>query len=663
MFNVVSNKDTQNMMIKRIKCVVSLCFLLLLFLSNVAAQSIKTRSDLDKKSLKTFKEAITEGRNKKYEKSLDLFDKVLTKHPEFIECQLRKAGMLHNLKKYELSAVEFEKAIQMDPEYDPQMYFSLAIVNRDLDRFDVAAKYFQMFIDRTKSAKKKERAIDYRDRSLFAHHAIANPVPFNPKLLEGGVNSNSSESVPLMNMEGTELVFTRRVNGQEDFYIAYFENGKVVEVKEMEGLNTPDNEGVHTLSADGNILIFTACHRRMTGLGSCDLYYSIKDDGKWSIPSNMGKVINSISWDGQPTLSSDGKKLFFSSKRQGGYGGSDIMLSTRTDTSGWTIPVFLPDVINTSGDEESPFIHPDGHTLYFRSNRHIGMGDFDLFYTRFIDSTETWTTPVNLGYPINTEGDEGALSVSLDGKKAYYTSDMAYINDKSKSNLDIYSFDLYHDARPMPTTFVKAVVSDAETGKPLKASYTIEPLKKKLRPISGYANKYGSFITSLPTNFDYAFFVEKEGYILYSGNFSLEGIQDITDPFILEIKMQQIPTSVDEKIGSEINPIKLNNIFFKTGSASLLPESDFEISRLAENLKLNKGVQIEIHGHTDNIGTEQDNMQLSEERAKSVRQALIDKGILPSRISSKGFGELRPVDTNETEEGRKNNRRTEFVVK
>jgi len=654
------------MVLKRIKLLVCLSLIILIASTNAIAQQVKSRADLDKKSLKNYKEAISEGRKKHYDKSLKLYKKVLNKHPEFIDAQLRKAGMLHNMKRYEQSAIEFEKAIAMAPEYDPQIYFSLAMVNRNLDRFDVAAQNFQFFIDRSEDEKKVLRAIDYRDRSAFAHDAISNPVPFNPELLTGGINSSYSEYVPLMNLEGDQMMFTRKVKGfrwHEDFYIANFKNGEVVDVKAVESLNTEDNEGVHTLSADGNILIFTACHKRLTGIGSCDLYYSHRENDEWGVPSNMGKVINSISWDGQPSLSSDGKKLFFSSNRQDGHGGKDIYLSTRTDTSGWSIPQVLPDIINTKGNEESPFIHADGHTLYFRSDKHIGMGSYDIFYSKLIDSTNTWTLPQNIGYPINTEGDEGALSVSLNGKKAYFTSDMAYLDDKANANLDIYSFDLYLDARPMPSTFVKVKITDVESGEALIANYFIEPLKKTLNSISGKSDIRGKFITSLPTNLDYAFFVEKEGYLLHSGNFTLKGIQDVTDPFILEIQLTPVPKIENEVTKIENEPIILNNIFFESGSAILKMESDIEISRLASNLKLNNTLKIEIHGHTDNVGSEDDNMRLSEERAKSVMLALIDKGILPSRISSKGFGESRPIESNEIEEGRKNNRRTEFVVK
>ncbi|MEM9549248.1 MAG: OmpA family protein [Bacteroidota bacterium] len=659
----INEDERPDMLLNNLKLIL-LLFCAVLFLGNDGvAQAIKTRSDIDKKSLQTYKKAISEGRRKKYSESLKLYEKVLKKHPEFIDAQLRKAGMLHNLRRYEDSAIAFERAIAMAPEYDPQMYFSLAIVNRDLERYELAAQNFQFFIDRSDNDEKKKRAMDFRNRASFAHQALANPVPFNPELLDIGINSDFSEYAPLMNIEGDQMVFTRRIGGQEDFYVAKYESGEFILVEEMLGLNTPQNEGVHTISADGRMLIFTACDRRKTGIGSCDLYFTNLNEDGWDVPSNMGKIINTISWDAQPSLSSDGKKLFFSSNRRDGFGGNDIWLSTRTDTSGWEIPKALPKEINTVGNEESPFIHPDGHTLYFRSDKHIGMGGYDIFYSRYIDSTDTWTPAKNIGYPINTKGSEGALSVSLDGKKAYFASDMAYLKDKANANLDIYAFDLYEDARPMPTTFVRANITDSESGAVLVANYSIEPLRKKMKKISGVSDENGLFVTSLPTNTDYALFVEKEGYLLHSGNFSLEGIQYVSNPFVLEIQLTRIPIVKEEVKEDTMHPIILNNIFFESGSAILKTESDLEISRLAANLLKNSMVKIEILGHTDDVGSEEDNMLLSEQRAESVMNALIRKGIATERISSKGYGESRPIDSNETEEGRKNNRRTEFVVK
>lgn len=631
-------------------------------MTDVAAQKIKTRKDLDKKSLKNYKKAISEGRSKKYEKSLKLYNKVLKKHPEFVDAQLAKGGMLHNMKLYDQAAIAFEKAIAMAPEHNPLMYYTLAIVQRDMKQYDLAARNFQFYIERSDDEKRKARAIDLRDRAAFAHEATTNPVPFDPIKVMGGVSSSDSEYAPVMNMEGDRMIFTRRVNVQEDFYIAEVKDGKFIRAVEIEGLNTPQNEGIHTLSADGRIMIFTACDRRVTGIGSCDLYYARLDSDTWTIPSNMGKVVNSIRWDSQPSLSADGKKLFFSSGRQDGHGGNDIWMTTRTDTSGWTIPVVLPKEINTKGNEESPFLHPDGQTLYFRSDTHIGMGGFDIFYSRYVDSTQSWTPAMNIGYPINTEGDEGALSVSLDGKRAFFASDMEYLDDKANANLDIYSFELYPEARPILTTFVKAKVIDKSTGKPLRARYSIEDLRGKLNPKTGKADNRGSFINSLPTNENYALFVEMDGYSHYSENFELTGIQDAINPFIIEVEMTRIQKEEVTEVAKP-EPIILNNIFFETGSAELKSESDLEITRLADNLKSNSNVHIEIHGHTDNVGLESDNLTLSEKRAKSVADALVVKGISISRLTYKGFGETQPIADNETEDGRKRNRRTEFIIK
>ena len=631
-------------------------------LSISEAQVIKSRKDIDKKSLKKYKKAISEGRNREYQKSLDLFDKVLEKHPEFIDAQLRKAGMLHNMEEYDKSAIAFEAAITMAPEYDPQMYYSLAIVNRDMKKYGLAARNFQLYIDKSTDKKRKIRAIDLRDRAAFAHEATTNPVPFDPQKVGGDVCSDYSEYVPMMNMEGDRMIFTRRVSGQEDFYIAEIKDGEFIRVAEVEGLNTPQNEGVHTISADGRTMIFTACDRRKTGIGSCDLYYAHLDSDYWTIPSNMGKVVNSISWDSQPSLSADAKTLFFSSGRQDGYGGNDIWMTTKTDTSGWGFPSLMPKEINTSGNEESPFIHPDGHTLYFRSDKHIGMGGYDIFYSRFIDSTQTWTAAKNIGYPINTEGSEGALSVSLDGKTAFFASDMAYLNDKSNANLDIYSFKLYPEARPMLTTFVKAKITDKETGQPLSANYTLEVLTKSIKPTTGKADGKGTFINCLLTNQSYALFIKMDGYIHHSENFDLIGIQDALNPYIIDIQLTKAQKSESET-PAKAEPIVLNNIFFESGMADLKSESDYELNTLSENLVNNPSIDIQIIGHTDNVGSDVDNQKLSEARAKSVADALVSRGIGYIRVSYLGLGATQPIADNQTEKGRKTNRRTEFIIK
>jgi len=234
------------------------------------------------------------------------------------------------------------------------------------------------------------------------------------------------------------------------------------------------------------------------------------------------------------------------------------------------------------------------------------------------------------------------------------------LEGNERPNLDIYSFPLYEDARPWPTTFVKAKIVDADSGLPLEAGFSIESLEKEMADNKGVSDEDGTFIISLPTNLSYALFIEKEGYALHSENFKVRGINSSNDPYVLQVALQKISSDPKE---SDPKPIVLNNIFFASGSSELLATSDREISRLANNLKDNPTLKIEIHGHTDNVGSEEDNLILSTERAKAVENALIEKGISKNRISSNGFGETSPIASNDTEEGRQKNRRTEFIIK
>lgn len=634
---------------------------LVFFTFNISFSQEWTKvEDLHWKFKNKYDEAIKEGRKNNFKKSIKNFQKVIDKYPNFIDAKLKLAGMYYNAKEFDKSVAIFKEVIEMAPHYDPLIYYSLAIVYNDTKDYENAAKYFDEFVRLFPEEPLVERATNFRNVARFRDKALKNPVPFTPVKLKGGVNTKYSEYMPAMNIEGDKMIFTRRVGGQEDFYIAKFEEDEFVEVTAIDALNTPQNEGVHTVSADGKTLIFTACDRRKTGLGSCDLYYTRLDKDNWHIPRNMGKVINTIWWDAQPSLSADGHKLYFSSNRKYGHGGNDIWVSTRTDTSGWTPPIPLPTEVNSEGNDESPFIHPDGHTLYFRSNGRPGMGDYDIYYSRYIDSTDTWTEAKNIGHPINTEGSEGALAVSLDGKTAYFASDMAYLEGNERPNLDIYSFPLYEDARPWPTTFVKAKIVDADSGLPLEAGFSIESLEKEMADNKGVSDEDGTFIISLPTNLSYALFIEKEGYALHSENFKVRGINSSNDPYVLQVALQKISSDPKE---SDPKPIVLNNIFFASGSSELLATSDREISRLANNLKDNPTLKIEIHGHTDNVGSEEDNLILSTERAKAVENALIEKGISKNRISSNGFGETSPIASNDTEEGRQKNRRTEFIIK
>ena len=367
------------------------------------------------------------------------------------------------------------------------------------------------------------------------------------------------------------------------------------------------------------------------------------------MPRNLGGPVNTSKWESQPSVSADGKTLYFVSNRSGGSGGMDIWVTQLAPNNEWTVPRNLGGKINTPFSEETPFIHPDGKTLYFTSNGHVGMGEKDIYVTRK-DADENWSEPKNLGYPINTWNDEQGLFVAASGENAYFSSD----RKGGYGKLDLYSFKLYEEARPTRVTYVKGKVKNKETGRPLGAKFELIDLATSEVVIESSSDQIdGKFLVTLPVDHEYALNVSKDNYLFYSEHFALPKQQDITKPYRMDVELQPI------KFGEKV---VLKNIFFETASFELLPVSTVELDKLVAFMNNNPTIHIEIGGHTDNVGKPESNQLLSENRSKSVRQYLIDHAISEGRIQFKGYGEEQPVDTNETPEGRAKNRRTEFKV-
>ena len=507
------------------------------------------------------------------------------------------------------------------------------------------------------SVKNKVAAAKSIKNCQFALKAMKKPVPFNPESVGTGINSIDDEYWPSITADGQVLMFTRQPNKitdpgftgivQEDFYISYFSDNKWQKAFNAGApLNTIQNEGAQTLSSDGSYMFFTACNRP-GGMGNCDIYFSSFTDGKWSEPSNLGAPVNTSHWESTPSISADGKALFFSSSRPGGFGGKDIWLTRLNEKNQWTEPVNLGPTINTDGDEMSPFIHFDGKTLYFASDGRVGMGGFDLFMTRLNDDS-TWTEPLNLGYPINTYNDEMGLIIESGGQKAYYSS----VRDKSKGK-DIFSFNLYESIRPNPVSYMKGKVFDKETGKLLKAEYELINLSTGKIIMKNMTDETGNFQVCLPSGYNYGINVSKPGYLFYSENFMFEGIHTASKPYIKRIVLN--PAIVGEKM-------QLSNVFYEIDSWQLKQESITELDNLAALLAENKNLVIEIGGYTDSTGSLQYNMSLSEKRALSVVNYLIKKGIASDRLKYKGYGNNSPLGDNVTIEGRRLNRRTEAKI-
>lgn len=365
---------------------------------------------------------------------------------------------------------------------------------------------------------------------------------------------------------------------------------------------------------------------------------------------NLGERINSYYWESQPSLAADGRTLYFVRGKSTARGirEQDIWVSHLSVDGVWQKPRKIEGEVNTAFEEESVMIHPDGETLYFSSNGHPGMGGLDIYMSKK-RADGSWGKPVNLGYPINTHGNENSLLVSASGELAYFASD----RDGGAGGLDLYRFIMPEAARPNVVTFAKGVVFDALSYKKLEASFEMIDLETGNVVSSSMSNpKSGEFLVSLPVDHDYALNVSREGYLFYSANFSLKDV-DTAEPYALEVPLEKIKPG-----GKGV----LNNIFFDTDSYALKAESKVELEKLVEFMTLNRHTRIEIGGHTDNVGSETANQALSENRAKSVVSYLVENGVEAWRLSAKGYGESQFISTNDTDEGRSKNRRTEFMI-
>jgi outer membrane protein OmpA-like peptidoglycan-associated protein/Tfp pilus assembly protein PilF len=631
-----------------------------------------TRKTASEKLKKSYKKGMKYSRAGENEKALKEFSKVLKKEPTFIDAQIQWAAIHYDMQNYEVAEQGFEKVIQIDSFYKKKVLYTLALAEMRMKKFDEAVLHFENYL----AAEPNNKILEKKSKkhianSRFMKMAYANPVPYEPKSLGGNINTRNPEYLPSLTADGKQLIYTARLYGQEDFMMSTKKDGVWQKGFPLDGINTEQNEGAQSISADGKFLVFTACNRK-DGYGSCDLYYSEIRDNQWTPPANIGIPINSRGWESQPSLSADGRAIYFTSNRKGGQGGRDIWVSYRQKDGKWGMPQNIGDVINSPYDDQSPFIHADNQTLYFMSDGHPGMGGPDLFFSRKKNEKE-WFIPKNLGYPINTEAAEGALVLSLDGKIGYFASDIknvrkgesVFSSGTKGGHTDIYSFELYPEARPQPVTYVQAYVYDLETKKKLSAKVDFVDLNSGETYASSFTDQDGEFLVCLPMGKNYALNISKEKYLFHSENFSLEKTQSLNNPFLLKIGLQPIK---DEAVTATTEPettsppVVLRNVLFETGSAELKPESLFELNQLLQLLEKNSTLKIQINGHTDNVGSDENNLTLSTNRAKAVKDFLIKNEIAANRLSHKGYGETKSIDSNDTEWGRQNNRRTEFVM-
>jgi outer membrane protein OmpA-like peptidoglycan-associated protein len=641
----------------------SVCFLFLAFALNLSAQQYTSKN---KKAVKAFEEATLAYNKHLDEEAIRLLNVAAEKDPKFIEPHILLSDIYTDQKKLQDALEEAKKAYAIDAEYFPRILYNMSELEFKLEQYSDARKDVEQFLKNPKLSEKDKKSANFLLASAkFAENAVKNPVPFNPVNLGKGVNTKYDEYSPGLTIDESTLMFVMKApfNGAPEDKPQYYSEDFFLSMKKSDvwndalnlgpPINTPGNEGSESLFPDGRLMLLTVCEEMGSypegkkGLGSCDLFFSQRVGKRWSTPQNMGTAINSGAWDSQPCISPDGKTIYFVSTRKGGKGGSDIWKSELVNDK-WMPAVNLGDSINTEGKEFSPYMHADNETLYFSSDGHPGMGKNDMFISKK-KADGTFSKPRNLGYPINTSGDEISLIVNGLGNKAYYSSSMR----GGMGGQDIYSFELPQSLRPSPVTYMKGKITSKQTGNALEARFQLIELETGKVTADEFSDANdGTFLIPLPAGKKYALNVTSKGYLFYSESFDLPATTDVK-PFEKDVALSPI---------MEGSTTVLKNVFFETASYDLKKESEVELNKLVDFLKLNPTVMGEIAGHTDNVGDKKKNQLLSENRAKTVKDYLVSKGIEASRLSSKGYADTQPLAPNDSDLNRAQNRRTEFRI-
>jgi outer membrane protein OmpA-like peptidoglycan-associated protein/Tol biopolymer transport system component len=627
-------------------------YCLLIFLS---IQSTFYANAQDKEVLKIqsqVDELIKEGQ---YEEALEPLLSLASLKPEDPEVAYKTGLVYFNLKDPVNALPYFEKAKNGGSSAADLEYYIGGCYHLS-HKLEEAISAYESY-KATLKAKDKEKLKLVNQQITYCKNGlelIKNPQKVTITNLGPGVNSKYADYVPAVSVDESMLVFTsRRENSTggekfpddnqyyEDIYISYKENGAWGPAIQMgDGINTPTHDACVGISPDGQEIFLYKIDN------GGDLYVSELTGSTWNKPKSLGNQVNSSSFESSASISADKKTLFFTSDRKG-VGATDIYMTRKQPNGEWGKPILLGPQVNTPLEEESPFIHADGRTLYFSSKGHNSMGGYDIFSVAIdIETGEILSEPVNVGYPINTAGDDVFFVWSADNKRAYFSSE----REGGYGMKDIYM--LERNAKASLAVF-KGVIMNSESKKPVAATILVTDInKKKILGAYNSNSSTGKYTIVLPAGKNYGISVEALGYLFYSKNIDVpaqSNYMEINDSIFLE-KVEKGKRMI------------LRNVFFDVNKSTLRDESIPELDRLYEMLKGNPTVKVQIGGYTDNDGNDEHNLKLSESRAKSVYDYLISKGIPVSQLTYKGFGKEHPIAPNDTPENKQLNRRTEAEI-
>lgn len=649
------------------------CLLIPVFLAGQDDRSCKgTDNNRARKSYSNGVKALRESRSGI---AVNHFYKALEYDSDYADAIWRLGQIYFSQYRSQEAENFLKRLISICPDYNAEAYFMLARIEYGREDYARAIPYLEKFlidIDRIKSDRDYDNAVYMLDQARFLNIIFGQKVPFNPYKVED-ISTEDDEYLAIISPDGELAFFTRKSKAEsshtaitwseryrEQFMFSeridgHFERGELMPPP----FNMQGNEGGATITARNDELFYTICsNTNVDGVvyNNCDIYYSRLIWDQWT-PLERLELNRDDSWESQPSVSADGKTLYFASDRPGGYGGTDIWVVYKDKNNNWGKPQNLGSAINTPGNEKTPFIHTDSQTLYFSSaNRydendslfpgHRGLGGYDIFFSR--QNEGKWSKPRNIGYPINSEADDLSFFVSTDGTTGYFSSNKIESNGK----YNLYAFELYQDARPEKVVFIKGEIKDEDNIPVIDSKIELKSVTTQNVTTVEVDSFSGRYVATAVFDDDFVLTVKKPDHI-YQSRYIDKDSAIFSAPVELNFEIEKVEAG---------KSYELHDILYPTNSAELSNRSKVILDEFIVFLKDNPGIRVSIHGHTDDVGDDAFNLDLSKRRARSVYDYLTGKGIPSSRLSWQGFGKMRPVADNTTEEGRAKNRRTEFVI-
>jgi len=565
-----------------------------------------------------------------------------------------------------------DAALSLDQNIDGYYTFLLATIHHANNSFSKATTQYKLA--KTKGSKLNPTILEIIDKKIkecaYAEELVKNPINVEITNVGSSINSFNQEYVPVITADESEMYFTSRrentMGGErdpkiddfyEDIYYSIKEKDTWSEAKSIGApINSTSHDATVGLSIDGQKLFIYRDGKN----GDGNILVSERKGNDWTDPIELAKPINSKYQETSACYDYTGKTIYFVSDRPKGFGGKDIYKATQLNDGSWGDAENLGTTINTSFDEDAIFLHPDGKTLYFSSNGENTMGGFDIF--KSVYEKGKWSTPINLGVPINSADDDVCFVLTANGEHGYYTSEK--IGGQGKKDIYRIKFldEIKNNNRPK-LTLLKGIIFDSKTKAPLSALIEIyDNDENKLVATYESNSASGKYMVSLPAGHNYGISVKKTGYLFHSENVNIPD----TAAF------QEIEKNIGLNKLEVGKKVVLMNIFYDYNKASLRNSSFNELDKVVELLNTNPKMKVELGAHSDSRGSDAYNLKLSQDRAQSCVNYLTSKGIDTSKLNAKGYGEANPIipdeeinkmaTEKEKEDAFQQNRRTEFKI-